>query len=70
MIPGGVVLDKFQPGPLSTIDQKGLKRISIRNGLPGRTIRTIEYRVKRPGPVSIQDSALKGGTGRTTVDPR
>ena len=36
----------------------------------GRTIRTIEYLVKRPGPVSIQDTALKGGTGRTTVDPR
>ena len=46
VIPGGVVLDKFQPGPLSIIDQKGLKRISI------------------------QCSALKGGTGRTTVDPR
>ena len=70
VIPGGVVLDKFQPGPLSTIDQKGLKRIRLRNGLPGRAIRTIEYLVKRPGPVSIQDSALKGGTGRTTVDPR
>ena len=46
MIPGGVVLDKFQPGPLSMIDQTGLKRISI------------------------QYSALKGGTGRTTVDLR
>ncbi len=42
------------------IDQKDLRRIIIRNGLPGKTTRTIEYLVKGSGPVTIQYSALKG----------
>ena len=70
VITAGVVLNKFQPGPLSMIDQKDLKRIIIRNGLPGKTTRTIEYLVKGSGPVTIQYSALKGGTVRTTVELR
>ncbi len=70
VITAGVVLNKFQPGPLSMIDQKDLKRVIIRNGLPGKTTRTIEYLVKGSGPVTIQYSALKGGTVRTTVDLR
>ena len=48
--------------PLSMIDQKDLKRIIIRNGLPGKTTRTIEYLVKGSGPITIQYAALKGGT--------
>lgn len=70
VITAGVVLNKFQPGPLSMIDQQDLKRIIIRNGLPGKTTRTIEYLVKGSGPVTIQYSALKGGTVRTTVELR
>ena len=68
VISAGVVLKKFQPGPLSMIDQKDFWRIIIRNGLPGETTRTIEYLVKGSGPVAIQYSALKGGTARTTAD--
>ena len=70
VITAGVVMNKFQPGPLSMIDQKDLKRIIIRNGLPGKTTRTIEYLVKGSGPVTIQYSALKGGTARTMVELR
>ena len=70
VVTAGVVLNKFQPGPLSMIDQKDLKRIIIRNGLPGTTTRTIEYLVKGSGPVTVQYSALKGGMARTTVDLR
>ena len=40
----------------------------VRNGLPGRTTRTIEYLVKGSGPLTIQYSALKGGTVKTTVE--
>lgn len=68
VITAGVVMNKFQPGPLAMIDQKDLKRIIIRNGLPGKTTRTIEYLVKGSGPVTIQYSALKGGTVKTTVE--
>ena len=50
VVTAGVVLNKFQPGPLSMIDQKDLKRIIIRNGLPGTTTRTIEYLVKGQAP--------------------
>lgn len=59
-ITAGVVLNEFQPGPLSMSDQKDLKRNIIRNGLPGKTTRTIESLMKRSGPVTIQYSALKG----------
>jgi hypothetical protein len=68
VIAAGVVPSKFQPGPLAMIDQKDLKRILVRNGLPGRTTRTIEYLVKGSGPVTIQYSAVKGGTVSTTVE--
>ena len=68
VITAGVVLNKFQPTPPTMIDQKDLKRIIVRNGLPGKTTRTIEYLVKGSGPVTIQYSALKGGTVRTTVE--
>ncbi len=70
VITAGVVLDKFQPGPLSMIDQKDLKRIILRNGLPAKTTRTIEYLVKGSGSITIQYAALKGGTVKTTVDLR
>ena len=69
VITAGVVLNKFQPGPLSMSDRKDLKRIIIRNGLPGKTTRTIEYLMKGSGPVAIQYSALEGA-GPTTVDLR
>jgi hypothetical protein len=35
------------------IDQRDLKRIIIRNGLPGKTTRTIEYLVNGSGAVAI-----------------
>jgi hypothetical protein len=64
VITAGVVLNKFQPGPLSMIDQKDLKRIIIRNGLPGKSTRTIECLVKGSGPVTIQHSALNDPEAR------
>ena len=70
VITAGVVLNKFQPGPLSMIDQKDLKRIIVRNGLPGKTTRTVEYLVKGSGPITIQYAALKGGTVKATLELR
>ena len=35
-----------------------------------KTTRTIEYLVKGSGPVTVQYSALKGGTARATVELR
>ena len=68
VITAGVMLNKFESGPMSMIDQKDLKRIIIRNGLPGKSTRTIEYLVKGSGPITIQYAALKGGTVKTTVE--
>jgi hypothetical protein len=41
------------------IDRKDLERIIIRNGLPGKTTRTIDYLVNGSGAVTIQYSALE-----------
>ncbi len=67
VIAAGWVADKNQPGPTDIIDQKELDRIMIRSGHPGRTTRTIEYLVRGSGEMTVQYSALKGGTVRTSV---
>jgi hypothetical protein len=68
IIMAGWVENKYDARGVKMIDQKELKRIMIRNGLPGRTTRTVEYLIKGSGPITIQYSSLKGGTVSTTVE--
>ncbi|MDH5198538.1 MAG: M14 family metallopeptidase [Gemmatimonadota bacterium] len=67
IIAAGWVPDKHRPGPTEMIEQKALDRILVRSGHPGRTTKTIEYLVRGSGAMTVQYSALKGGTARTTV---
>jgi hypothetical protein len=60
-------LYKLKPSVTSFIDQKNLKRIMLRNGLPGKTARTIMYIVKGSGEVTVKYDSLKGGTAGKTV---
>jgi hypothetical protein len=70
VIAAGWVADKNRPGPTQMIDQEDLSRIMVRSGHPGRTTRTVEYLVRGSGSVTVQYSAVKGGTVRTTVQLR
>jgi len=70
VIAAGWVADKNRPGPTEMIDQEELDRIMIRSGHAGRTTRTVEYLVRGSGAMTVQYSALKGGTVRTTVQLR
>lgn len=67
VIAAGWVTDLYRTEPLQRIDQEELDRILVRTGAPGRTTRTIEYLVRGSGPMTIEYSALKGGTVRATV---
>ena len=55
-------LYKIKPSVTAFIDQKNLKRIMLRNGMPGKTSRTIMYLVKGSGDVTVKYDSLKGGT--------
>ncbi len=70
VIAAGWVADKNRPGPTQMIDQEDLSRIMVRSGHPGRTTRTVEYLVRGSGSMTVQYSAVKGGTVRTTVQLR
>jgi len=70
IIAAGWVPNKFRPGPTQMIDQEELDRILVRSGHPGRTTRTIEYLVRGSGSMTVQYSAVKGGTVRATVQLR
>ena len=70
IIAAGWVTNKFRPGPTQIIDQEELDRILVRSGHPGRTTRTLEYLVRGSGSMTVQYSAVKGGTVRTTVQLR
>ncbi len=61
------VADKWRPAVAQSIDQKDLKRIMLRNGLAGRTTRTIQYLVKGTGPLTVKYASLKGGTAEKTI---
>ena len=61
------VADKWRPAVAQSIDQKDLKRIMLRNGLAGRTTRTIQYLVKGTGPLTVKYASLKGGTVEKTI---
>ena len=70
IIAAGWVPKKFRPGPTQMIDQEELDRILVRSGHPGRTTRTLEYLVRGSGSMTVQYSAVKGGTVRATVQLR
>jgi hypothetical protein len=67
VISASVVRSKFQPMVQQLIEQKDLKRIVVRNGVPGKTTRTIQYLVKGSGDITIKYASLKGGTVQKTV---
>jgi hypothetical protein len=67
IIAAGWVADKNRPAPTDMIEQEDLSRILVRSGHPGRTTRTVEYLVRGSGTMTVEYSALKGGTVRTTV---
>ncbi len=70
VVAAGWVPDKHRPGPTDIIDQAEMNRIQIRSGHPGRTTKTIEYLVRGSGTMTIEYSALKGGTVSTDVTLR
>lgn len=61
------VPNKWRQGVAPMIDQKDLKRIMVRNGLPGRTTRTVQYLVKGAGPITVKYASLKGGSPQKTI---
>ncbi len=64
-----VVRDKlgYQPTVQQLIDQKDLTRLIVRNGMPGKTTRTIQYLVKGSGEITVKYASLKGGTVQKTI---
>ena len=58
---------KIRPTITSFIDQKNLKRILLRNGMPGKTTRTIMYLVRGSGDFAVKYDSAKGGTSSATV---
>ncbi len=61
------VADKWRPAVAQSIDQKDLKRIVLRNGLTGRTTKTIQYLVKGAGVMTVKYASVKGGTVEKTL---
>jgi hypothetical protein len=70
IVAAGWVQDRNRPGRTDMIDQKDLKRIIVRSGLPGRATRTVEYLVRGTGDMKVTYSAVKGGTVNATVRVR
>ena len=62
-----LVPSKFRPSVQPLIDQKDLKRLIFRNGLSGKTTRTVQYLVKGSGEMNIKYASVKGGTVAKTV---
>jgi len=52
---------KVKPSVVTSIGQKDLKRILIRNGQPGKSTRTFLYILKGSGPVTVTYDSAKGG---------
>jgi hypothetical protein len=69
VISASIVRSKFDFQPLvqQLIDQKDLRRLIVRNGIPGKTTRTIQYLVKGSGDVTVKYASLKGGTVQKTI---
>jgi len=58
---------KANPSVTPLVDQKDLKRILVRNGHPGRTIRTAVLLVKGSGSVTVTYDSVKGGKSSRTI---
>jgi hypothetical protein len=58
---------KWRPAVAQMIDQKDLRRIVVRSGLPGRTTKTIQYLVKGSGSITVKYDSLKGGAVQKTI---
>jgi hypothetical protein len=58
---------KANPSVTPLVDQKDLKRIVVRNGLPGKTTRTAILIVKGAGPVKVTYDSAKGGQASRTI---
>jgi len=58
---------KANPSVTPLVDQKDLKRILVRNGLPGRTARTAVLLVKGSGSVTVTYDSVKGGKATRTI---
>ena len=67
VLSAGWVRDKFRDISTQLIDQQDLKRILLRNGQPGNTIRTIEYLVRGSGDITVAYSSVKGGSARKSI---
>ncbi len=64
------VRDKHNPGITSLIKQHDLKRIQLRNGMQGKTTKTIQFLVKGRGRITVKYDSKKGGKVETTVNLR
>lgn len=58
---------KVKPNVTQFIDQKDLKRIMLRNGLAGKTGKTIMYLVKGSGEIKVAYDSVKGGKVSKTI---
>jgi hypothetical protein len=69
VISASLVRSKFDFQPLiqQLINQEDLKRIIVRNGLGGKTTRTIQYLVKGSGDITVKYVSVKGGTVQKTL---
>ena len=67
VVAAGWVRDRFQPGITDLVDQQDLSRILVRNGLPGRTTRVVEYLVRGGTSVTVTYDTAKGGKPSITI---
>jgi hypothetical protein len=58
---------KANPSVTPLVDQRDLKRILVRNGLPGQTTRTAVLIVRGSGAVNVTYDSVKGGSASATV---
>lgn len=58
---------KANPTVTPLVDQKDLRRILVRNGLPGKTTRTAVLIVKGSGALQLAYDSVKGGKADATV---
>lgn len=61
------VPDKWRPTVAQLIDQPDLSRILVRNGLAGRTSKTLQYFIKGSGTITVKYDSLKGGTAQKAI---
>jgi hypothetical protein len=58
---------KLKPDVTQLVDQKDLKRIMLRNGLAGKSAKTIMYLVKGSGDIKVAYDSVKGGKASKTI---